>query len=196
MSIEDAMKKLGYTTEWLSLGIIQETYLLAQFKEFKQTGFYPEDDPHSEYYRHCAFTHYLESKAKLTDDEISAIFILKDDGPDMNDLHFDRIINLIESDILTTNQLERLAEYPEVLKSPIQKRYLRKKLICKINQTSLDSCFEQVKQSEDHAVFEYVLTRHDLTYEHVQWLTKCGRNKRTRNAAKQMLRSRKFRTAL
>lgn len=187
MSIETAYRRLGYTPQWISLGIITKDYLLGQLEEINNS-----EDQNAEHYRCGGFRNYLDSKSKLSDFEIEAIFTLKDNGPDNCDLHHNRVIELIHSEILTDEQIEFIAKYPEVLFAPIQKRYLRSKLIRKIKAEGITVCFEEVKDTKDSAIHECVLEHGELTFEQVAWLSSSGLNKRTRNIAKQLLNSKKY----
>lgn len=187
MCKEKALKRLGYNQDWLNFGIITEEYLMLQYDEIKTSK-----DQNAEHYRSGGFGAYLRSKDVLTDDEVKNIFVLKDDGPDRCDLHEDRILLLIDSDLLSDIQLESISKYPEVLERPIQKKYLREVLIRRINQTSIEQCFEDVKSTQDSAIHEYVLDKKGLMPSHVEWLAKRGGNKGVRNIAKQLLNSKKF----
>lgn len=187
MSIEEAYRRLGYTPEWVSFGIVTEEFLLHQLEEINSS-----EDQNAEHYRCGGFRDYLNSKSALSDTEVEAIFILKDNGPDNSDLHKNRIIELIHSELLTDRQLELIAKYPEVLSAPIQKRYLRSKLIRKINSLGVIACFQDIRDTKDSAIHEYILGRDELTFEQVTWLSSSGLNKRTRNIAKQLLNSRKY----
>ena len=187
MCKERALNRLGYTEEWLSSGIISEEFLMFQYEEINSS-----EDQNAEHYRCGGFRYFLNSKEMLTEHEIEAIFSLKDNGPDNCDLHENRIIELIYSGILTDEQLEFIVKFPEVRKMPIQKRYLREKLIRRVNRTSVEDCFEEIKNSEDSATQEYILEREDLLPKHAVWLAENGKNKRIRNVAKQLCYNRKF----
>ncbi|OCQ22247.1 hypothetical protein A7985_10720 [Pseudoalteromonas luteoviolacea] len=187
MSVESAMSRLGYSVEWLSLGILTEDYILAQYAEIENS-----EDKNAEHYRCGAFTDYLNSKKELTDFEVHNVFKLRDNGPDNCNLHEDRIIQLIHVNILSDDQLNLLEIYPEVLKKPIQKRYFRELLIRKVNRTSIDDCFFEIKETRDSYVQGYILTLDSLLPKHVIWLQENGINRRVRNVAKQLYANRKF----
>ncbi|WP_196140458.1 hypothetical protein [Aliikangiella sp. G2MR2-5] len=188
MSNEKALSRLGYTKEWLSHGIITEEYLLAQYEEIQTS-----DDKNAEHYRNGGFCDFLRSKDSLSDNEVAAIFELTDNGPDKCDLHENRIIELIHSNILSDSQLNWIVRYPEVSEMPIHKRYLREKLARKIERSSVSDCFEEIKSCGDSHIQEYIAQRSDLKVEHVKWLAERGSNKKLRNVAKQLLNSKRFR---
>ncbi len=187
MCQEKALKRLGYTEEWLAFGIISEEYLMSQYDEIKTS-----EDQNAEHYRCGGFGDYLRAKESLTDLEVNNIFLLKDNGPDNCDLHEDRIIQLIYRNVLSDEQLESIAQYPEVMERPIQKRYLHEKLVRKINRTSIDECFGEIKTIEDSAIHEYILNNKTLLPKHALWLAQNGSNKKIRNVAKQLCNSKKF----
>ncbi len=150
-------------------------------------------DQNAEHYRHGAFSDFLQSKNEVSDDEVTAIFNLEDNGPDKCDLHENRVLELIRSGILDDEQFESISRYPEVLERPIQKRYLRERLLRKIYRHSVTECFEEIKKCKDAQVQRFVLTRNDIELEHVNWLATNGINKKVRNISLQLLNSRRFR---
>ncbi len=187
MNIEASLKRLGFTEQWLEFGIVTEEYALELYEEITVS-----EDKNAEHYRGWAFSEYLKSKNSLSDQEIKDIFTLKDNGPDNCDLHGDRIFALLHSDLLTDLQLEELAIYPEVLQRPLQKLYLRKKMILTVESNGVDYCFPDITKANDPDVNEYVIHREDIELKHINWFKENGGNKRIRNIAKQMSSSRKY----
>ena len=188
MSIKVALDRLGYTQEWLEYGVISEDYLISQYDEISSS-----EDKNAEHYRYRGFADYLKRQSSLSNQEVENIFKLKDNGPDNCDLHDNRIIELIYSEILSDEQYEKLAAHSEVLERPIQKVYLRFRLIKKIKKHGIDNAFDQVAKTEDTYVHRFVLELPDVKREHVRWLSENGGNKKVRNIAKAMMNSRTFR---
>jgi|GEM_PF-2480152 len=182
------LERLGFTQDWIDYGIISEEFVFKLFDEILNS-----EDQNAEHYRSGAFGKYIKSKDSLTNEEIRKIFKLQDDGPDKCDLHANRIICLIQSGLLTKQQLDSLTEYPEVLELPIAKLYKRTKLLEDIKTFGIEANFEKVKKTTDTAVHEFILNLKDLERHHVEWAATLGGNKRTRNIAKQMLNSKHFR---
>jgi hypothetical protein len=189
MSLEKAYRRLGYTPDWVSLGIVSEDYVLKQYKTIASSN-----DKHAEHYRTKGFYHYLNSKTTFTNQEVEAIFSLKDKGPDNYNLHENRIIELIHSQKLSDNQLNSLNKFPEVLEPPIQKQYFRVRLIRKIEALGIAECFKEIMETQGSSIHEYVLKIGELSHEHLVWLSESGLNKRLRNIAKQRLNSKRYRT--
>ncbi|MDP6636017.1 MAG: hypothetical protein QGG42_14050 [Phycisphaerae bacterium] len=183
-----ALVRLGYSREWIDSGIISGDLLLQQYNEIQTS-----DDPNAEHYRHGAFLNYIRSRDALSDEEIDNIFALTDCGPDGEDLRLNRIIELIRSDLLTTEQFGELANRSEVHQPPADKVYTRHEILRAIDERGLAETFERVKQTQDSWVHERVLEHPDLAGEHVGWLAQNGANKRIRNVAKQLSESRRFR---
>ncbi len=182
MKLEKAIKKLGYTNKWLDFGIITEDYLLKQYDKINNSA-----DNNPEHYRSAAFTDYLESKNRLTDQEIDNIFQLKEEGSEAFSLHTCRIIELIYSNLLSDSQLQSISGYNDVQNDPINQCYLRTILKRKINQQGLtNDVFEEIKNTKDFTIHEYVLELPDLTLEHILWFTEHGANKRVKNIAGQL----------
>ena len=95
--------------------------------------------------------------------------------------------------MLSDEQLELITQFPEVTERPIQQRYLRAKLIRKINRTSVGECFVAVMQCDDPHIHQFILGNGGLKPEHVQWLSQYGHNKKIRNVASQLLTGKAFR---
>jgi hypothetical protein len=181
--------RLGYTEEWLQFGIISEKFALSQHTEFLNS-----EDKNEDHYRWGAFVLYMNSKEILTDDEIKNIFLLKDSGLDKCELHSNRIHWLISSGKLNDFQYDSLVRYPEVLEPPLQKVFLRHKLLREINKEGLsETIFYKVMETNDSFIHERILSREDLNRGHVEWLSKYGLNKRVRNIASELLKTRRFR---
>lgn len=180
--IKKALKRLGYTTDWLDLEIISEEYLCEQLTEINQS-----DDNSAEHYRHLAFNVFIDKQTHLSDAQLEKILQLTDNGPDRTDLHISRIITLIYSGLLNNAQFDKLSQYKEVLDNPIQKLYLRTKLIRNIKQFGLLDYFDQVTNIKDSAVHEFALSRKDLGCDQLLWLSRYACNKKLRSQAKQLI---------
>ena len=189
MDISTALRSLGYTPLWLDLGIVSPEFVLAQIAELEQSK-----DKNQEHYRCEGFQVFLDSRESLTDEEIEGILRLTDDGPDRCDLRTDRIIGVIHSDLLTDQQLDQLGALPEVREAPIQRRYERARLYRRLRREGLsDGVFRMIVDSRDSELQRRIIERPDLSRKHVESLAKSGCNKKIRNVAAQLLRSRRFR---
>ncbi|MDP6542520.1 MAG: hypothetical protein QGH60_00930 [Phycisphaerae bacterium] len=186
--IDKALARLGYDREWISSGIISEQFLLAQYAEIQMS-----DDDNAEHYRCGAYRNYIQSKQALSDDEIDNIFALTDCGPDGEDLRLNRVIELVRSGLLTAEQFGELGNRSEVHQPPVDKVYARHEILRAIDERGLAETFERIKQTQDSWVHERVLEHPDLVSEQVVWLAQNGANKRIRNVAKQLSKSRRFR---
>src|SRR6185436_7409639 len=60
-AVPEIMAELGYTPEWLSLGIVDEGHLRAQSALFQIS-----EDKHPEHYRSRAFLDFLDRTRELT----------------------------------------------------------------------------------------------------------------------------------
>jgi hypothetical protein len=188
MEKQKALKRLGYTNEWLDYGIISEESLFEQYNEILNS-----EDQNAEHYRCGAFAYYMKGKSSLSDSELKSILSLRDNGPDNCNLQPDRIINLIESALLNKSQLNGLSEIPEVNEAPVHKRFIRTLLTAEIEESGIEASFDKIVNTSDSAIHEYILNRDDLEKKHVEWLFESGGNKSIRNRAKQMLNSPKYR---
>jgi Asp-tRNA(Asn)/Glu-tRNA(Gln) amidotransferase B subunit len=151
MNIGIALKRLGFTQEWIDFGIVSSAYIHELSEEITVS-----DDKNAEHYRNLAFSRYLNTKKNLTDIEIINIFNLKDNGPDNCDLLVNRIFELLHSDLLTNKQLNDLVNYPEVLQNPLQKLFLRKKMMRKIEASGVNACFSEIMEANDPEINDYI----------------------------------------
>lgn len=189
MELSQIMKIMGYTDEWLQIGIVDPEFLQLQYKEYERS-----EDKNQEHYRTAAFRGYLSRSSSISDVDIERIFRLQDDGPDVCDLRLNRIIDLIASDVLTEAQLLSLFRYSEVHEAPVKKRYIRIVLLKQLYREGLtDEIFRAAQNSDDSSVHLALLEHQDLVRPHLEWFVEHGANKSLRNRAKVMLRSRKFR---
>jgi hypothetical protein len=186
MEPNEALRRLGYSKEWIEWGILSEVQLASQYKEYLVS-----DDQHAEHYRHRGFADYLASKVSLTDREIDLVFRLKDAGTD--NLCGSRIIHLMKSGLLTDEQLESLAVHPEVLEIPIKEVYDRVRLIRSLEHMDADAGFERLTEVADSWVHRRFLDLPNIKRAHVEWLSQNGCSRSIRNLAKQLLRSKRFR---
>lgn len=188
-NIEQALEYLGYTIEWLELGVVSEQFLLSQYEDIKNS-----EDQNAEHYRANAFNGYLKHQQRLTIKEIDSIFSLRDNGADKCNLHKDRIIKLLDASILDDEQFAYISKYITELADPIAKRYAREKLIRKIDRDGIPASLQYIMNTDDSAIHEYLINNVNLEYDLIIWLQEHGLNKRVRNIAKQMVKSRKKRS--
>ncbi len=190
---DEALKLFGFTEDWISNKIISESYLSQLFSEYQVS-----EDKNTEHYRAWAFAEYLKSKDHLTNDEISIILQLKDNGHDLCNLHDERIHELLYSELLTHAQLEALKDiYPPINERPFQRLYQRKLIIQRIQNFGIsDEIFDQVLKSNDSEVQLYFLHRDSISLEQVNKLVEQGHNKKVRNIAGVLLKKMKKKSHL
>ena len=189
MTVEAILQALGYTSEWLEWGIVDEAYLRSQYAKYCQS-----EDKDQEHYRWRAYLDFIRRSSCLSDDVIDKIFLLRDAGPDGCDLTDNRIIELIYSGILTDEQHFALADrHAGVLEEPVGKPYKRESLLRRIRQSGLTANFAEIQASADSAIHLNLFEHPELAREHLQWLQVAGANKSIRNRAEALLRSKRFR---
>ncbi|MDQ8205805.1 hypothetical protein [Pelagicoccus sp. SDUM812003] len=179
MTPKEIAQKLGYTKSWVSLGVVDEAYLLKQWKVFSES-----DDKNEEHYRCGAFRDFLTKKDAFTDEEIDQFLELSDDGPDGCDLSANRAIELIEHGNLTDDQFSRLATHPAYQANPAKKRYVRRSVFHRVQKFGIKSEIEEIKRSDDTPLHQLLLESDDSPEDAIYWLTQSGRNKAIRNQAK------------
>jgi hypothetical protein len=189
VDLAEILSELGYTSEWLEWGIIDRPYLEAQYALYCRS-----EDKNQEHYRCRAFIDFLHRQPRLTDDLIDKVFQLEDHGPDGCDLSDNRVMELIDSGILSDDQYFGLADrHSRVLTPPVNRLYKRNGLLRKISRSGLAENFPEIQAIGDSAIQLFVLEHPDLTRAHVQWLAEAGSNKAIRNRAVALLRSKRFR---
>jgi len=182
-TLEQIILTLGYTQQWAEAGVIDETSVRSQFETYVLS-----DDKNGEHYRHCAFAGYLREKERLSDHEVQCLLALEDRGDDGVNLEVSRAIMILDSELLTDQQLADLAEHPAVAHSAARRLYLRHLVLRRLRRESMSSSlFEVIQGCDDEAVQRAALERDDLAREHVEWLALEGRNRRVRNIARQRL---------
>jgi hypothetical protein len=187
--LDRMMAKLGYTQEWLDLGIVDADSVREQYAEFQHS-----DSKNHEHYRWVAYVGYLGRMTELADSEVERIFALKSKGQDGCDLSVSRIIELISSDILTDEQIEALTRFDVIHKDPIKKRYARACMFRRMCREGLtEEIFDYVKKSGDTSLHKWAMAQESLRREHVEWFVENGANKAIRNRCKERLCSRRFR---
>lgn len=186
---EQIARELGYTSEWLAWGVVDEAYLRAQYDLYTR-----DDDKNQEHYRCAAFRDFLCRQLHVTDDLIDKVFRLTDDGPDRCDLRRNRICELLLSGCLSDEQHFALAQrHPEVHEPPLQKVYQRESLLRKIRRSGVAANFAEIQAYGDRDVQLALLEHAELEREQLVWLAEHGANKAIRNRAGQRLRTDRFR---
>ncbi len=189
MKTDDIMRLLGYTREWLELGVVTEESLHAQHAEFVSSN-----DKNKEHYRHGAFMEWLRDRTALSDTQIGAVVALHDEGTDGVDLRRNRFVELLICRKLSDEQFNDLAKFPQVREAPCEKLFRRHSILRQINTSGItDPLFEEVCESQDSELQRTLLSRSDLGRTHVAWFAEYGRSKAIRNIAAQMLNNKRVR---
>ena len=179
MNTKEILKSLGYTDEWMALGIIDDDYLANQWDEYLNS-----DDKNEEHYRCGAVIDFFERKRDLTDSEIEAFLALEDDGPDGCDLRQNRAIEVLMRADLTASQFVMLGDHVLYQEDPVRKRYVRESVIRTVERSGLSrDQVERIKNSEDSVLHEILLDHEEVQVQDLEWLQKHGWNKRIRSRA-------------
>jgi hypothetical protein len=182
-SLEQILRKLGYTRQWVEVGVIDEKLLRTQFNAYELS-----DDKNEEHYRYQAFALFLREKEGLNDNEVQSLLVLEDCGDDGVNMEASRAIMLLDSGLLTDQQLADLAEHPAVADSATRRVYVRQLMLRRLRSEAMSiSLFEAIQRCGDEAVQRAALDRDDLDREHMEWLASEGANRRVRNVARQQL---------
>jgi hypothetical protein len=187
-NFETIMQRLGYTPAWIKAGVISESFLFKQWLVFLTS-----DDQSTEHYRHGAFMGFLNQQTDFSDALLEDLLALRDsDGFDMRVV---RVHELLLSKRLSKQQRQDLVTRDKFqFVASIQKIYLRQCVVEVLNQEGLTpSVFAQIQQSQDQKLHELLLSRDDVSREHLLWLREHGQSKAIRNRVKQLLLQKRFR---
>ncbi len=187
-TLSTILSVLGYTADWLELGVVNESDLQVQYATFLASS-----DKNAEHYRNGMFCAFLQRTKSLTDAEIGAIVELRD-APEHIDMADNRLIGLVSSGVPSDEQLRALAGHPKIERDPVRKRHHRALILREIRDNGLTSLvFDQIRDSVDAHLHESLLEHTNVSTEHLLWLCESGGNLAIRNRAKQMLQSKRFR---
>ncbi len=174
-------RKLGYTQRWFDLGVVDAEAVRRQMAEWADSG-----DHFEEHYRHRAFGDYLRRRDGLTDEELLQILRLDDDGRDATDLRESRVIMLLDSGLLSDDQIEGLVGHPSLSSKSVQMLHQRHRVLRRLGSEGLSTgVFEAIQLSEDATLQRTALEHDGLTLEQASWLASNGVNRRVRNVAGQ-----------
>lgn len=187
-NLSTVLRVLGYTRDWLALGVVSESELQGQYATFLTSR-----DQNAEHYRNGTFRCFLHRTKSLSDAEIAALAELRD-APEHIDLTDNRLIDLVSSEVLSDDQLRTLADHPRFDRDPVKKRHRRALILRGMRKNGLSPfVFEQIRHSADACLHESLLDHTSVSREHLLWLCESGANLGLRNRAKQMLQSKRFR---
>lgn len=184
--IDHILRQLGYSREWLDVGVVNEESLRQQYAEYLHS-----DDKNQEHYRVGAFSQFLQDKDCLSDAELGALLALRDEGPDGYDLSEGRILALLSSNAVSDEQREGLSKYFLSIQPGYEKQYARERIARRLSLEGLthEVC-EEIKRSGDSVMHRAMLEHQGADRKHLLWLEEHGGNKAIRNRARQLLISR------
>lgn len=120
------LAKLGYSPKWVEFNILNESLFNEQMKELKNGESHNLED-----FRYYTFVNWLESKEKLSDQEVNNYLLLAKEDADQL-MAGTAIRTLFASAMLSDNQFElvkeKLAAYGSWTKKPIQYEILKRRL--------------------------------------------------------------------
>ncbi len=182
----EALTTLGYHRRWLDHGVLTRDLLAKQYKAYLA----PNGDKHLEHYRIATWASYFEKLTSMSDEVLQRLLELADD-PDF------AIVSaiphrLIQADFLTHEQFERVSSQLDT--DGYKRLVARHRLLRELRGTWGDKLLlERCVREGDYVVHEALLEHPKLGRSLVQNLAEHGANKKIRNIAGQLLKSRQFR---
>ncbi len=172
-----ALSALGYSEEWLDLGVLDSELLRAQYERMQSGG-----SQKTARYRAEAATLWLAVDVSLDDEEIDGFVSLMKAEPDAK-LAKSCIAELIRSPRIDLEQLERAARSDEKLLRSQQALIGRTCLVRQMEGGVTDEHMIQVIDSKDAAIQTSLIRDDRLARRHAELLAQRGVNPTIRERA-------------
>ncbi len=180
------LSKLGYSSKWLKYGLLTKEKLDKQLEDFAKA-----DVLNTEHYRYHSFNEWLNSKSKLSDEEVAAYLELakEDEEPIMagNALGI-----LFSSTILSRKQFDyiksRLPEFGTWTKKLILRVTLQKRVESEdITEDLYKECLDYKKKFKDNRLLISIINVTD-NQEILEQFKTNGSGKQIRTLAEKKLK--------
>ena len=188
--IKKSLLELGYNQNWLDYGIIDEEYLLNQYRIFQSS-----DDKNTEHYRYMAFLDYLKNKTLLTDLEMENCIKLKDEVIDGLSSYENRIHELIRFPFLTDQQFEKIDGLLGIQSNSLSKIYNRISILRQSDKTGVNlKLLDQAISLKDTVLERKLLDYKNIPKNCLELLREKGISRAVRNRATSMLKSNNYKS--
>lgn len=183
MDRQDYQSLLGFSDQWLLLGLVTEDELRLLGHEYDLS-----EDKSTEHYRYRVFGRFLASHRPLSPQMAEALYELgrDDPRPPMGGAMMSDIVNLAEC---PAEVLEKAAASGE---NHLVKAVRRRKLLEELNRGLTADVFTRCLDSRDSVMQRALLGRPELTRRQLERLATGGSNRAVRNMARERLRGRRY----
>jgi hypothetical protein len=182
-----ALMVLEYDKKWIEYEFIDNNFILEQFAYYKSS-----DDKNTEHYRYGAFRSILQNRKSLTDYQINQYIELATIDNDQG-MAESVLVQLFTWNGLSEEQYNRLKSHPGFSKPIFQKLDKRYSMIKELGKIELtDEIVKHYIANGDGDVQLSLLVKNGITRKQLEYIHEKGINRRVRNIAKDMLRSRRY----
>ena len=182
MERQDYQRLLGFSDQWLRLGLLTEDELRVLGHEY-DVG----DDKSAEHYRYRVFGRFLASHRPLSPQTADALYELgrDDPHPPLGGAMMHDIVRLAEC---PAEVLEKAAASGE---NHLVKAVRRRRLLEELNAGLTEGLFTRCLDSRDAVTQRALLEGPELSRRRLEQLAAGGSNRAVRNMARARLRSRR-----
>jgi hypothetical protein len=185
--VKQALIDLEYHIQWLEYKLINEIFLLNQYQYFLTS-----EDKCTEHYRYAAFQNILREHQSLNDETIDKYIRLAELDNDLT-MSNSALMNLFTWQGLNEEQYTKLVNHSTFSHKIFQRYHQNKILTQSIDSMILsDEIVEFYIENYDSRIQEYLLNKEGLSRKQVEYISQHGKNKRIKNIAKNLLRSRLY----
>jgi hypothetical protein len=182
MNRQDYQRLLGFSEQWLRLGLLTEDELRVLGHEYETS-----DDRSTEHYRYRVFSRFLASHRPLSPQLAEALYELGRDDPysPMGGAMMCDIVGLAEC---PAEVLEKASASGE---NHLVKAVWRRKLLEEMGAGLTEELFTRCLGSRDSVIQRELLGRPELSRRQLEQLAEGGSNRAVRNMARGRLRGRR-----
>ena len=181
-----ALDALGYTHEWLQVGLLSRTRLGEQFARFQSGG-----TQKTAKYRAQTITAWLAEPAPLANDDIDVFLGVMKAESDAKLAH-GAIVELIQSPRIEDEQLERIARYDQKLMLRHAALIRRTFLMRQMDNGVTDDHMTQVIEYREAGVQSSLIRDARLTRKHAELLAERGANPTIREKARKWSQDKQY----
>jgi len=174
--MRDDKTALGFTDEWLRLGVVTANQLETLAREYHRS-----DDKNPEHYRYRAFSEYLAANSVLCESQLEALYELgiRDPAPGLSAALLVDVVNRPECP--ETLRERALASGHKSLATLVTRRRMLDLLAAGVT----DELFERVLAAGDAVTQRALVERYRLSDPQLQRLAESGASRAVRNLAAQ-----------
>lgn len=183
MNQQDYQRLLGFSDEWLRLGLVTEDKLRALGHEYGAS-----DDKNTEHYRYRVFGKFLAAHRPLSAQMAEALYELgrNDPYPPIGGVMMREVVDLPEC---PDRVLEKASASGE---QHLVKAVWRRRMLAELNCGLTEDLFARCLASRDSPMQRELLVRPELTRGQLERLAEAGSNRAVRNMARERLHGRRY----